>query len=101
MSDDSNIRPSLRGRDELPLIRFCFARRYRQASSAPDQLGPATRSSPLPFLPPQADPLIYNHFGLLRSYYTLLVIATVEAIINELGMKRSLFRLLYSLANEN
>jgi hypothetical protein len=36
----------------------------------------------------------YNDFGLLRSDYTILIIAAVEAIIEKLRMNRGLVRLL-------
>jgi hypothetical protein len=46
------------------------------------------RNSSLPFL------IIYSDFGLLRSDYTIFIIAAVEAIIKKFRMKRGFFRLL-------
>jgi hypothetical protein len=117
--------PCLRGRDELPLIRFCLPRydsvklalgRINLTGHAPadeqaavvtlwralavgsDTLKPWPLRSPaaegvvgrssLPFLIP------YRYFGLLRSDYTILIIAAVEAIINKLRMNTGSFRLL-------
>jgi hypothetical protein len=66
----------------------------RHAKTLSAAAGVVGRTS-LPFL------IIYRDFGLLRSDYTILIIAAVEAIINKLRMNTGFFRLLWSLSKDN